>query len=52
MGPDGNILVRKWLKLLTLLVSVALSDAVKATDTIKLSQHYCLLVSVALGGQG
>ena len=31
---DGRtITVRKWLKLLTLLLSVALTDAVKATDT-------------------
>ena len=28
---------RKWLKLLTLLLSVALTDAVKATDSKKLS---------------
>ena len=32
-----KLLVRKWLKLLTLLLSVALTDAVKATDSKKLS---------------
>ena len=35
-------------KVLTLLVSVALTDAVKATDTF--SQHSCLLVSIRLSG--
>ena len=34
---QGNLYVWKWLKLLTLLLSVALTDAVKATDSKKLS---------------
>ena len=39
---QNSILERKWLKLLTVLVSVALTDAVKATDTNWASIIACL----------